>query len=58
VPLTLEVEFVNSACADAAELVPDTVRRDGVTCAYTAPDAPTLLRVLRAWLLLGSTTLV
>lgn len=58
VPLALEVEFTNSACADAAELVPDTVRRDGVTCAYTAPDASTLLRVLRAWTLLGGTTLV
>jgi D-amino peptidase len=57
-PLALEVEFANSACADAAELVPDTVRRDGVTCAYTAPDAATLLRVMRAWTLLGSTTLV
>lgn len=57
-PLALEVEFATSACADAAELVPDTVRRDGITCAYAAPDAATLMRVLRAWMLLASTTLV
>lgn len=37
---------------------PETVRRDGVTCAYAAPDAATLMRVLRAWMLLASPTLV
>jgi D-amino peptidase len=57
-PHALEVEFANAGCADAAELVPGTMRRDGVTCLYTAPDAATLLRVLRAWVLLGGTTLV
>jgi D-amino peptidase len=56
-PLELEVEFANSACADAAELVPGTRRHDGVTLGYTAPDAGTLLRVFRAWILLASTTL-
>jgi D-amino peptidase len=56
-PLALEVEFANSACADVVELLPGTARRDGVTCAYSAPDAATLLRVLRAWTLLGGTTL-
>jgi D-amino peptidase len=56
-PLELEVEFTNSACADAAELLPDTVRRDGVTCVYTAPDPVTLLRVFRAWIMLGAYTL-
>ncbi|HLL55084.1 MAG TPA: M55 family metallopeptidase [Myxococcaceae bacterium] len=57
-PLELEVAFTNSACADAAELLPDTVRRDGVTCVYTAPDAVTLLRVFRAWIMLAAYTLV
>jgi D-amino peptidase len=57
-PLELEVEFANSACADAAELVPGSRRSDGVTLGYTAPDAGILLRVFRAWILLASTTLV
>jgi D-amino peptidase len=57
-PLELEVEFANSACADAAELVPGSRRIDGVTLGYTAPDAGILLRVFRAWILLASTTLV
>jgi len=56
-PLALEMTFVNSGCADAAELLPDTVRLDGVTCTYEAPDASTLLRVLRAWTILGGSTL-
>jgi len=56
-PFELEVEFANAACADAAELLPGTVRRSGVACAYRAGDAPALLQVLRAWTLLGSTTL-
>ena len=55
--MELEVEFANSACADAAELVPGTRRHDGVTLGYTAPDAGILLRVFRAWILLASTTL-
>ncbi|HVK76543.1 MAG TPA: M55 family metallopeptidase [Kofleriaceae bacterium] len=56
-PHDLEVVFVNSACADAAELVPGVVRTDGLTCAYRASDAATLLRVLRAMTLLAGTTL-
>jgi D-amino peptidase len=57
-PLALEIDFVNSACADAAELVPNTRRVDGLTCAYACPDAPTLIQVIQAWTILAGTTLV
>lgn len=56
-PLDLEVTFTNSGCADAAELVPETVRVDGLTCAYRAADPSTMLRVLRAWTMLAGTTI-
>ena len=56
-PHELEIDFVNSACADAAELIPGTQRRDGLTCAYRADDPATLLQVLRAWTILAGTTL-
>jgi D-amino peptidase len=57
-PLALEIDFVNSACADVAELVPSTRRVGGLTCAYTCPDAPTLIQVIQAWTILAGTTLV
>jgi D-amino peptidase len=57
-PLELEIDFVNAACADAAELVPGTARRGGVTCAYRAPDAATMLQVIQAWTILAASTLV
>jgi D-amino peptidase len=57
-PYELEVDFVNAACADAAELVPATRRLGGSTCAYSAPDAPTLIQVIQAWTTLAGTTMV
>jgi D-amino peptidase len=57
-PYELELDFVNAACADAAELVPGTRRVGGLTCAYTSPDAPTLIQVIQAWTTLASTTMV
>jgi D-amino peptidase len=57
-PLALEIDFVNSACADAAELVPSTRRLGGLTCGYSAYDAPTLIQVILAWTTLAGTTLV
>lgn len=57
-PFDLEIDFVNSACADAAELVPGTSRTSGLTCAYRAPDAPTLIQVIQAWTVLAGTTIV
>jgi len=57
-PHRLEMDFVNSACADAAELVPSTVRVGGTTTAYDAPDAATLLQVIQAWTTLAGTTIV
>lgn len=57
-PFELEIDFVNAACADAAELVPHTRRVDGLTCAYRAPDAATLLQVIQAWTILAGTTMV
>lgn len=57
-PLDLKIEFVNAACADAAELVPHTRRTGGLTCTYRADDPPTLLRVIQAWATLASTTIV
>jgi len=58
VPLALEIDFVNAACADAAELVPATRRVNGLTCAYSCPDAPTLIQVIQAWTILAGTTIV
>jgi D-amino peptidase len=57
-PLPLELDFVDAACADAAELVPETRRVGGLTCAYRAPDAATLIRVIQAWTILAASTLV
>jgi D-amino peptidase len=57
-PYDLEIDFVNAACADAAELVPGTRRVAGSTCGYRAPDAPTLIQVIQAWTTLAGTTMV
>ena len=57
-PLDLEVDFATSACADAAELLPGTARTGGVTCAYRAGDPALMLQVLRAWTILGASTLI
>ena len=57
-PYDLEVDFVQAANADAAELVPGTRRTAGATCAYRAPDAATLIQVIQAWTLLAGTTIV
>lgn len=57
-PMDLEIDFVTAACADAAELLPQTQRRGGTTCAYQAPDATTLIQVVQAWTILAASTLV
>jgi D-aminopeptidase len=57
-PLDLKIDFVNAACADAAELLPQTQRRGGTTCAYQAQDAATLIQVIQAWTILAASTLV
>jgi D-amino peptidase len=57
-PHELELDFVNSACADAAELVPGTERLSGLTTRYRAKDAETLLRVVRAWSILANSTMI
>ncbi|MDC3958053.1 M55 family metallopeptidase [Polyangium jinanense] len=57
-PLDLEIDFVNSACADAAELVPFTERRSGTACGYRAPDAATVVQVIEAWTILAASTMV
>jgi D-amino peptidase len=57
-PHALEIDFVNAACADAAELVPATERTGGVTVTFAAPDSPTMLRVLQAWTILAASTIV
>lgn len=57
-PHVLEIDFVNSACADAAELVPGTKRLSGLTTTYSAPDGDTLIRVIQAWTILAGSTIV
>jgi D-amino peptidase len=57
-PHLLEIDFVNSACADAAELVPGTVRLNGLTTRYEAPDGDTMLKVIQAWTILAGSTMV
>ena len=39
-------------------MVPGTVRAGGAACTYRAPDAATLIQVIRAWTNLAGTTLV
>ena len=56
-PLDLEVAFHNAAMADAAELVPDTARLDGVRCGYRTDDPARMLRVLIAWTHLAASTI-
>ncbi|MDI3288202.1 M55 family metallopeptidase [Polyangium sp. 15x6] len=57
-PLDLEIDFVNSACADVAELVPFTERRSGTACGYRAPDAATVVQVIEAWTILAASTMI
>lgn len=57
-PHTLEIDFVNSGCADAAELVPGTRRTGGVSTAYDAASATMLLQVIQAWTILAASTVV
>jgi D-amino peptidase len=57
-PYELEIDFVNSACADAAELVPGTTRVNGLTTRYSVPDGDTLIRVIQAWTILAGSTIV
>lgn len=57
-PYDLEVTFHASALADAAELVPDTKRVDGVRCGYRTNDPERLLRVLIAWTILAASAAV
>lgn len=57
-PLDLEIDFVHSACADAAELVPGTVRAGGAACRYRAPDPAALIQVIQAWTILAASTVV
>ena len=57
-PHRLEIDFVNAACADAAELVPGTRRTGGATTAFEAPDAATLIQVIQAWTILAASTIV
>ena len=57
-PFELEIDFVNAACADVAELVPGTRRTGGAACGYRAPDPDTLIRVIQAWTGLAGTVMV
>jgi len=57
-PHVLEIDFVNSACADAAELVPGTRRVSGTATRYDAPDGEVLLKVIQAWTILAGSTVV
>jgi D-amino peptidase len=57
-PLELEIDFVSSACADIAELVPGTRRSGGASCCFAAPDPATLLQVIQAWTILAGTVVV
>ena len=57
-PFDLEIDFVQAACADVAELVPGTHRVSGATCSFRAPNAHVLLQVIQAWTILAGTTVV
>lgn len=53
----LEVDFLNSAMADAASLVPDTIREGAVTVSYEARTPERLLRMLQVMTKLAGTTI-
>jgi D-amino peptidase len=58
-PLVLECDFVTSAMADGAAMLPDSVRTSGLTCRYDAGDDPSrLLRALQCWTVLGAAQIV
>lgn len=56
-PAVLEVDLVNSGCADSAELVPGTERRGGLTVSYEASSAAALLDVVHVWTVMAHSTL-
>lgn len=53
-PVTLEIRFVHSGLADAAELMPGAIRVDDLTVGYRAPDFLTAYRAGRALMALAS----
>lgn len=53
----LEVDFLNAAMADAANLVPDTTREGALTVAYEAKTPGRLLRMLQVMTKLAGTTI-
>lgn len=58
-PYVLECDFVSTAMADAAELLPDTARTAPLTCRYDAgEDAVRLLKALQCWTVLGAARIV
>ncbi len=54
-PITLRVEFVSSAFAEMAELIPGCKRPDGRTLEFEHRDYPTVYKVFRAMVALAST---
>jgi D-amino peptidase len=56
-PHRLEVDFINAAMADAAALVPDTVREGALTVAFEAQTPSRLLRMLQVMTKLAGTTI-
>jgi len=53
-PVTMRLEVLNSGMADAASFLPNSVRLDGRTVEYTAPDYITAFQGLRAMITLAS----
>jgi len=47
-PFTIRVEFINSAYADLAELIPEAKRLDGRTVEFSHPDYLTVYKAFRA----------
>ncbi len=56
-PILLEVDLVNSGCADAAELVPGTERMGGLTIGYEAKDAATVIDIVQVWTVMAHSSL-
>lgn len=48
-PVDISVKLTNTACADAAEIVPGTIRVDAVTLKYSAPTPIEAYKMLLTW---------
>jgi D-amino peptidase len=57
-PTTVSLQFVNTAMADIAELIPGVTKQDPLTITYTGENCAETFKVMRACIFLGQATTV